>query len=72
MWNYRKGKNVKTLLQTKFKRESTHSLIYHYYAGFVYVEKEKKFFFSYFDDDIKVRDAKVIEDTTQTYEMMAF
>ena len=70
IWDLRKGKNVKTILQTKFKRGATHSFIFHYYASFVYVAKEKKFFFSYFDDDIKVRDSKVIEDETQIFEII--
>lgn len=61
LWDYKRGKNVKSILQTKFKREATHSLIYHYYASFVYVPKEKKFFFNYFDDNIKVRDSKVVD-----------
>jgi len=68
LWNYKKGKNVKTILQTDFQRGGTHSLVYHYYASFVYVEEEKKFFFSYFGDNIKVREAKVIKDEARPFD----
>lgn len=61
IWDFKRGKNVKSIMQTNFKRESTHSLIYHYYASFVYIQDEKKFLYYYFNDNIKVKDSKIIE-----------
>ena len=61
IWDYKRGKNVKSIMQTNFQRESTHSLIYHYYASFVYIQDQKKFLYYYFNDNIKVKDSKIIE-----------
>lgn len=63
-WDYFKGKKRSGQLITDFKRNSTYSPIYHYYASICYINKSENFFFSFFNDVIKVRDSKIIRDET--------
>ena len=64
IWDIDKALNVKSFLQTDFKRNSIFAMTYHYYASILYLPEKKKFVSCYFNDVIKIRDSVLLCDET--------
>ena len=64
LWDIDKALNVKSILQTEFKRNSIFAMTYHYYASILYLPEKKKFISCYFNYVIKIKDSVLLCDET--------